>query len=366
MVLKHEIAGAAGTELIRPRPSRMPPALARLLHLGLKTAGFLATLAVTLLGLIFITFIIGRVMPLDPVLAVVGERASQDVYDAARLRMRLDEPLLVQFRLYLTDALQGNFGTSLLSGKPVLEDIASFFPATIELATAATLIGVSLGIPLGVIAATHHGRWQDHLIRIFALAGYSVPVFWLGLVGLMIFYAHLGWVAGPGRLDVAYQYTLPRVTGMALVDTLIDGNYDAFFNALAHLALPAFVLGYHSLAYITRMTRSFMLNELGHEYVTAARAKGMSEWRVVWRHALGNALVPLLTTVVLSYAYLLEGAVLTETVFAWPGIGLYITHSLFNADMPAVLGATMVIGVCFVALNLLSDLLYPLLDPRSR
>jgi peptide/nickel transport system permease protein len=280
--------------------------------------------------------------------------------------MGLDQPLWRQFFLYISDVVQGDFGNSVLSGQPVLTDIARFFPATLELATAATLLGVCLGVPLGVLAAVRHGRWQDQFIRIVALAGYSVPVFWLGLVGLLLFYAKLDWVAGPGRIDVAYEYSIEPVTGLMLVDTLLANDTDAFFDALSHLILPAAVLGYFSLAYITRMTRSLMLAELSQEYIIAARVKGLSERRVIWRHAVGNIMVPLITTIALSYAYLLEGAVLTETVFAWPGLGLYITQSLFSADLTAVLGATIVIGLVFIGLNLLSDLLYTLVDPRAK
>jgi peptide/nickel transport system permease protein len=185
-------------------------------------------------------------------------------------------------------------------------------------------------------------------------------------MALVVFYAHLGWVAGPGRIDIVYEYTLTRVTGLLLVDTLIAGEWAAFRNALAHLILPASLLGLFSLAYISRMTRSFMLNELGHEYIIAARAKGLSEARIIWRHALRNAMVPLVTVIALSYAGLLEGSVLTETVFAWPGLGLYITNSLQNADMNAVLGGTIIVGSIFVGLNLLSDVLYRVLDPRTR
>jgi len=210
------------------------------------------------------------------------------------------------------------------------------------------------------------GRLPDQVVRVVGLIGYSAPIFWLGLMALVVFYARLGWVAGPGRIDVVYEYTLTPVTGLLLVDTAMAGEWEAFGNALSHLILPASLLGYFSLAYISRMTRSFMLNELGQEYVVAARAKGLSEARIVWRHALRNAMVPLVTVIALSYAGLLEGSVLTETVFAWPGLGLYITNSLQNADMNAVLGGTIVVGSIFIGLNLLSDLLYRMLDPRTR
>jgi peptide/nickel transport system permease protein len=217
-----------------------------------------------------------------------------------------------------------------------------------------------------VWAAVKRGRWIDQVVRVLGLVGYSVPIFWLGLMGLLLFYARLGWVAGPGRVDVIYEYTLKPVSGLLLLDAARAGQWDAFANLLSHLALPGALLGYFSLAYISRMTRSFMLNELSQEYVVAARAKGIPEARIIWRHALRNALVPLITVVALSYAGLLEGSVLTETVFSWPGLGMYITNALQNADMNAVLGGTIVVGSMFIGLNLLSDMLYRLLDPRTR
>ena len=210
------------------------------------------------------------------------------------------------------------------------------------------------------------GRLADQFVRVFGLIGYSAPIFWLGLLGLLVFYARLQWVAGPGRIDIAYEYSITPATGLLLLDSAMQGEWDAFRNVVSHIILPASLLGYFSMAYISRMTRSFMLNELAQEYVTTARVKGVPEWRIIWIHALRNAAVPLVTVVALSYASLLEGSVLTETVFAWPGLGQYLTNSLQNADMNAVLGGTLVIGAIFVGLNLLSDLLYTLLDPRVR
>jgi peptide/nickel transport system permease protein len=203
-------------------------------------------------------------------------------------------------------------------------------------------------------------------VRVLGLAGYSIPVFWLGLMGLLLFYAKLGWVGGPGRISVAYDDFVRPITGVILLDAAIQGEWEAFRDALSHLILPAAILGYFSLAYVSRMTRSFMLEQLRQEYVTTARVKGMSERRVIWRHALGNAAVPLITVVALSYANLLEGSVLTETVFAWPGLGQYITNALLNADMNAVLGGTVVVGAVFIGLNLASDILYRIVDPRAR
>jgi peptide/nickel transport system permease protein len=331
---------------------------------GLATA--IVSLAVTMLGLLLITFIIGRVMPIDPVLAVVGDRASAAVYQRVYLEMGLDRPLLVQFALYIRDVLTGNFGMSLLTARPVSEDIIRVFPATFELATIGTIIGVIFGVPMGVMAAVHQGRLPDHLVRLFGLFGYSMPIFWIALIGLLIFYGILGWVGGPGRLDIYYVDVVPAVTGMILLDSLLEGDMTIFRNAVSHIILPASILGYYSMAYISRMTRSFMLEELGKEYITTARVKGLSERAVIWRHALGNVMIPLITVIALSYANLLEGSVLTETIFAWPGLGQYITIALLSADMNAVLGGTVVVGLIFVGLNMLSDILYKLVDARAR
>lgn len=324
------------------------------------------TVAITMFGLLLVTFLIARVMPIDPVLAVVGDRAPADVYEKARLELGLDKPLWQQFSLYISKVLQGDFGKSVLTSQPVLKDIARVFPATLELATLGTLIGVTLGIPLGVMAAVYQGRWPDQIARLIGLFGYSIPIFWLGLMGLLLFYAKLGWVAGPGRISVAYLDFVDPVTGVLLIDAALQGEWDAFRDAASHLILPAAVLGITSLAYISRMTRSFMINELQQQYVMAARVKGLSETQVIWKHALRNAFVPLVTVIALSYANLLEGSVLTETIFAWPGLGHYITHSLFNADMNAVLGGTLVVGAIFIGINLLSDILARLVDPRAR
>ncbi|HEX7967868.1 MAG TPA: ABC transporter permease [Stellaceae bacterium] len=325
-----------------------------------------ASVLLTLFGLLLATFLIARVVPIDPVLAVVGDRASAETYQRVRTELGLDQPIYVQFYRYVAMVLHGDFGRSVLTRNLVVEDIARFLPATVELATLATLLGVVLGIPAGVVAAARQGRWPDHLVRVLGLLGYSVPVFWLGLMSLLLFYAELGWAAGPGRLDIFLEDAVAPVTGLILIDSALAGDVAVFRSALAHLALPAGVLGYFSLAYISRMTRSFMLEQLGQEYIITARAKGLSEWRVLWRHAFGNVLVPLVTVIALSYASLLEGSVLTETVFSWPGIGSYITGSLLNIDMNAVLGGTLVVGAIFIGLNLLSDLLYRWLDPRTR
>ncbi len=339
--------------MILPRPVR-------------ALGGFALVTALTFLGLLAITFFIGRVVPIDPVLAVVGDRATPAQYEIARVAMGLDRPLVVQFLAYVGDVLQGDLGLSVSTGRPVASDLARVFPATLEMATIGIVIGVVLGVPMGVTAAARQGSWVDQAIRVLALTGYAVPAFWLGLVGLAVFYAGLGWVAGPGRVDIFYDGVVEPVTGLLLVDAALARDWEVWANALDHIALPATILGFFALAYIARMTRSFMLDQLNQEFVTTARVKGVAEWRVIWVHAFRPIRVPLITVVGLSYAGLLEGSVMIETVFSWPGIGNYLTTALFNADMNAVLGATLVIGAVFILINKLSDVLYRVLDPRSR
>ena len=332
----------------------------------MRFVGYLGSLAATFLGLSAVTFAIGRFIPTDPVLAIVGDHASRATYERVRLEIGLDRTIVEQYALYLGRVLHGDFGHSVMTSNPVAADILHFFPATLELATLATVIGVLVGVPAGVAAGALKGRWPDHLVRFLGLFGYSMPVFWLGLVGLWLFYAKLDWVAGPGRIDVGFEDLVEPRTGVLLVDAALARQWDAFNNALAHIVLPATLLGYISLAYIARMTRSFMIDALSQEYIVAARIKGCSFWGAVWTQAFPNILVSLITVVGLSYASLLEGAVLTETVFAWPGLGLYITRSLFNADMNAVLGGTLVVGAVFIGVNSTCDFLYKIVDPRLR
>ncbi len=331
-----------------------------------KTVKLLLTVAVTMLGLLLVTFLISHVIAVDPVLAVVGDRASKSTYDKMFIEMGLDRPLYEQFWIYVQKVLSGDFGKSFLTKKFVMDDIRRAFPATLELATLAIIIGTVFGVPLGIISAVKAGKPIDQFVRIIGLIGYSAPIFWLGLLGLLVFYAKLDWISGPGRIDIAYEYSISPGTGMLLVDSALQGQWEAFRNAFSHIILPASLLGYNAMAYISRMTRSFMLTELAQEYVITARVKGVPEWRIIWVHALRNAAVPLVTVIAFSYGGLLEGSVLTETVFAWPGLGLYLTNSLQVADMNAVLGGTLVIGAIFVGLNLFSDLLYNVLDPRVR
>ncbi|EIM26598.1 ABC transporter permease [Microvirga lotononidis] len=329
-------------------------------------AGLLASVSLTLLGLVIVTFLIGRVMPIDPVLAAVGDNAPQEVVERARQEMGFDQPLLQQFLAFVGQLLHGDLGRSILTKNPVTSDIARYFPATLELATAAIIVAALIGIPLGVWAAVRQGTWIDQTIRVVCLAGHSVPVFVLALICLLVFYAVLGIAPGPGRQDIIFQDMVPHVTGLLTIDTLIAGDWDAFWDALAHMVQPVCILAYFSMAYITRMTRAFMLDALHGEYVITARAKGLSPATVIWRHAFPNVGVQLVTVLALTYAGLLEGAVVTETVFSWPGLGQYLTVSLMNADMNPVIGATLLVGLVYVGLNLLADALYRQLDPRVR
>jgi peptide/nickel transport system permease protein len=329
-------------------------------------AGQLGSIAVTLLGLLMLTFFIGRLMPADPVRAIVGEDATRETYEQVYTSLGLDRPLYEQFVYYLGDVATGDFGTSIRTGQPVIEDILHVMPATIELATFAILIGATLGVSMGVLAAVNKDRWPDHVVRVFSLFGHSMPIFWTGMIALIVFYAHLGLVGGSGRIDQFYIGLVEDRTGFLLIDSLIAGEMDVFWSAVNHLILPAALLGYSSSAYITRMTRSFMLDQLGQEYVTTARVKGLSQRQTIWLHAFGNIRVQLVTIIALAYGSLLEGAVLIETVFAWPGFGQYLTSNLIIGDMNAVMTCVLIVGVIFIGLNLLSDILYRIFDPRTR
>lgn len=325
----------------------------------------MALFGIPLTGLLFAVFVIGRILPTDPVIAVIGDHAPQELYDRTARSLHLDKPVPAQFLLFCLDMLHGDFGVSTTTGNPVRDDIARFFPATLELATIAVVIGVGLGLPVGLLAVRFNDGWGDHLVRVLTLLGNSIPIFWLGLVGLLLFYMQLGWIGGPGRLDTAYQYTIPTISGSVLLDTFLSGDRAAFLNAISHIALPAGLLGLVAFSDIARTTRGAVLGQFHQDYADVGRIKGLSEMQVLWRYALPNALGPILAVIAWTYASLLEGAVLTETVFAWPGLGLYITQSLFASDMRAVLAGTLVVGALFVSLNIVAERVQARLDPRT-
>jgi len=325
-----------------------------------------ASVVVTLAGLLALTFAIGRLIPADPVLLILGDRADQASYRRVYHALGLDLPVWRQFLNYASAVLHGDFGQSIITSNPVTKDIAQVFPATAELAICGLLIALVIGIPTGVLAAVHQGRAIDHAARLIGLLGYSAPGFWLSLMGLMLFYSELGWVAGPGRVDLAYLYSIQSRTGFLLLDAAMAGQWDIFRNVLSHLILPASVLGTASAAYISRMTRSFMLEQLGQDYIITARLKGLRPTRVVWVHAFRGIAVQLVTVIVLVFAYQLEGSVLVETIFAWPGFGRYMVTAMIAGDMNAMLACVLLVGVIFIGLNLASDILYRQLDPRTR
>ncbi len=324
------------------------------------------TLALTLLGLLLITFALSALSPVDRVLQIVGDHASQSTYDQVRHQLGLDQSLPVQFWHYLVNLAHGDLGTASSTGQPVLHDLLAAFPATLELATLALIIGSVLGVLFGVLCARFAGSPWDLAVRTFTLLGNSVPIFWLGLLMLALFYARLQWSAGPGRLDDIYQYSVEAKTGFVLIDTWLSGDKGAFINAVGHMILPVLLLAYYSLASITRLTRTACLSEMNKEYITLARAKGAGDMAILFRHVLPNIRGTLLTVIALAYTSMLEGAVLTETVFSWPGIGRYLTTALFAGDTTAIMGGTLVIGVSFVIINNLTDILVRATDPRIR
>ena len=326
----------------------------------------IATLALTLVGLLLVTFSFSALSPVDPALQLVGDHASKASYEKARHDLGLDQPWPVQFERYVVRLAQGDLGTSRSTGQPVSDDLKRVFPATFELATLSMIVAALVGVGLGVLAAWRPSGALDSVIRILSLVGNSVPVFWLGLLALMLFYARLQWVGGPGRLDDAYEYTIDMPTGLVLVDAWRSGVQGALGSAIAHLVLPVLVLASNAVGQVTRLTRAAMIGEAGKEYVTLARAKGAGEARILVSHILPNITGVLVIVLALTYASLLEGAVLTETVFAWPGLGRYLTTALFAGDTPAILGGTLLIGCCFVFINRLADLLARTLDPRIR
>ncbi|MFM2403736.1 MAG: hypothetical protein RL223_1616 [Pseudomonadota bacterium] len=346
--------------------SHGPAAWTRALPVLAAWARRLGGVAATLAGLLALTFFIGRVMPVDPVLSIVGPDADRSTYEQVRATLGLDQPLPVQFGRYLASLAEGDLGRSVLSGNPVREDIARVFPATVELATLAIVLGTALGVPMGVWAAARRGRAVDHGVRLISLIGHSTPVFWFAMMGLLLFYAVLGWAGGSGRVALEFDGLVAPRTGLLLVDAAWAGEWEVWRSALRHILLPAAILALHAMACIARMTRSFMLAQLGQEYILAARVKGLGERAVLWRHAFRNCRVQLLTIVALTYGGLLEGAVLVETVFGWPGFGQYLTSSLMLGDMNAVMGSVLLVGLLFIGLNLLSDLLYQVFDPRTR
>ena len=318
-----------------------------------------------LLGITLLSFVLSQAVPADPVTANLGEQAAADPQAVAAFRHEwgLDRPLPEQYAIYVWNLLHGNLGVSISTRQPVRLDLQQRFPATIELAIVAMALSVVVGIPLGILSAARRDSVLDQVTRVGALVGVSMPVFWLGLVALVVFYARLGWAPAPGRLSATLSAP-PLATGFLLIDSLLAGRPDAAMDTLHHLVLPAVVLSTYNLGVLARLMRGSTLDVLGEDYVRTARAKGLDERAVMLRHAARNALIPVVTVIGLSFGRLLSGAVIIESVFAWPGLGLYAFRSATSLDFPAIMGVGIVIATVYVVANLLVDVAYAFIDPR--
>ncbi|PKR58139.1 ABC transporter permease subunit [Thalassospira lohafexi] len=319
----------------------------------------------TFFGVTILVFLMIHLIPSDPIQMMAGERGVDPArYAELQKEFGFDKPLVVQYFNYLGGVLQGDLGKSFVTKRPVIEEFTTLFPATIELSVMGILFAIIIGLPLGVIAAINRGKWLDHLTMSLSLTGYSMPIFWWALLLIMFFSTTLGWTPVSGRLSVFYY--IEPTTGFMLIDTLLSGEKGAFTSALSHLILPTIALGTIPMAVIARMTRSSMLEVLGEEYIRVARAKGLTPMRVIMVHALRNALIPVITVIGLQVGVLFAGAILTETIFSWPGIGKWIVEALNRRDYPTIQGGILMIAFVVMGVNLFVDLMYGVINPRIR
>jgi len=317
------------------------------------------------LGVTLLTFAMIRLIPGDPIEMLAGEHGIDPARHAELLHQYgFDRPLLVQYAIYIGQVLRGNLGILLSTHAPVIRDFLQLFPATVELSLAAMLFAIVVGLPAGMLAAVRRGRILDHSVMGLSLTGYSMPIFWWGLLLILLFSVNLGWTPVSGRIDIAYDFD--TVTGFMLIDSLLSGQDGAFTSALSHLILPTIVLGTIPLAVIARMTRSSMLEVLNEDYIRTARAKGLSPVRVLWVHALRNALIPVITVIGLQIGTLMGGAILTEYTFSWPGVGHWLVDSIARRDYPALQSGVLLVATAVILVNLTVDLLYGLINPRIR
>ena len=311
------------------------------------------------------TFLMARVVPGDPAQVIAGPHASAQTVQAIRHQLGLDQPLLVQYGDYVVSLAHGDLGSSITTQHPVAEDLKTYFPATLELVFYAFVVALGVGVPLGIVAAVKRGSVVDYVARILAIGGVSLPTFWFGLVLILVFYAKFGVLPSSGRLSSSLPPP-PHVTGIYTLDAALTGYWATFFDCVKHLVLPVLALSYVQLAVIVRQLRSSMMEVLSQDFVRTARASGLSTWTVIMRFGLRNALVPMVTVVAVSFGSLLGGAVVTETVFDWPGMGNYVVHSIQSLDFPAIMGFTIVIAVVYVLINLVADLINLALNPEVR
>jgi peptide/nickel transport system permease protein len=317
-----------------------------------------------LLGVSIVVFFMVRAIPGDPAQLLLGQQATQAQVEQVRENMGLDKPVIVQYGIFLADALRGDLGDSIVTGRPVTTELLARFPATLELTAFAMLIAILVGVPVGVISAVKQYSLLDKFTSVLALTGISMPIFWLAMILIVIFFVNLGWLPFPGRLSTGYAVT--SITGLVLVDSLLTLNFAAFWDGLKHLILPAIALGTIPMAVIMRMTRSSMLEVMGEDYVRTARAKGVVPWRVIFKHALRNAMLPTVTVIGLQAGLLMGGALITETIFSWPGVGQIAYDSVNRRDYAMIQGVVLYGATLFVLVNLLVDVLYAVLDPRVR
>lgn len=325
----------------------------------------LGLLIPTFIGVTFVSFLFIRLLPGDPIIAMAGERGVTAArYQELVHQFGFDKPMLLQYLDYLRGVLHGDLGTSITTKRPVLTEFRNLFPATLELSICAIILAVALGIPAGVVAAVRRGSWIDQTLMGTALVGYSMPIFWWGLLLIIFFSGYLGWTPVSGRISLMYFF--PPVTGFMLIDSLLSGQQGAFSSAVSHLILPSIVLATIPLAVIARQTRSAMLEVLGEDYVRTARSKGLGPFRVIGIHALRNALIPVVTTIGLQIGVLMAGAILTETIFSWPGVGKWMVDAVFKRDYPVVQGGLLLIAGIIMIVNLLVDVAYGFINPRVR
>ena len=317
-----------------------------------------------LLGVSVVVFFMVRAIPGDPAQIILGQQATQEQVQQLRAHMALDEPVIVQYGLFLKDAFTGDLGNSIATGRPVIAELLARFPATLELTAFAMLVAVLVGVPVGVISAVKQYSILDKITSVLALTGISMPIFWLAMILIVIFGVKLELLPFPGRLSSGV--TIQAFTGLVLVDSLLFGNFAAFWDGLKHLIMPALALGTIPMAVIMRMTRSSMLEVMGEDYVRTARAKGVVPWRVVSKHALRNALLPTVTVIGLQVGLLMGGAIVTETIFSWPGVGQIAYESVNRRDYAMIQGVVLYGALLFVLVNLVVDILYAVLDPRVR
>lgn len=315
-----------------------------------------------LISLTILVFLILHLTPGDPAMAMLGERASKETIEKVRKDLGLDKPLYLQYIIFLKKLLKGDLGNSIKSDRPVLTEFMERFPATVELAVVSMIFAIIIGIAAGVISATYRYSLFDYFTMSISVAGLSIPVFWFGLILIYFFAVKLQILPVSGRLS--YEYYINNVTGLYLIDSLIAKDYEAFFDALKHIVMPSFVLASIPVSIIARITRSSMINVLMEEYIKTAYAKGCSTVRVVVIHALKNAMIPVITVIGLMLGSLFAGAILTETTFSWPGIGKWIVNAVYQRDFPVIQGATIIIAIVFISLNLVVDIIYTFLNPR--